>query len=63
MKTCPKCKTTGIPDDANFCPACGEELPIKEYGWKERSLWEKILICFVAVLMIYLIYHGFVYGW
>ena len=28
MKTCPntKCKTTGIPDDANFCPACGHPM-------------------------------------
>lgn len=28
MKTCtnPKCKTTGIPDDANFCPLCGKQL-------------------------------------
>ena len=28
MKTCPNpnCKTTGIPDDAKFCPKCGEKL-------------------------------------
>ena len=23
MRTCPKCKTTGIPDEAKFCPNCG----------------------------------------
>ena len=28
MKSCPnsKCKATGIPDEANFCPACGWQL-------------------------------------
>ena len=30
MKTCPKCKTTGIPDDANFCPECGYQIQIVE---------------------------------
>lgn len=31
MKTCPnpKCKTKGIPDDAQFCPVCGCELKEK----------------------------------
>ncbi len=29
MKTCPNCKTTGIPDDAQFCPVCGQ--PIISY--------------------------------
>lgn len=32
MKTCPKCKTSGIPDDANFCPHCGKQL---RNGWFE----------------------------
>jgi hypothetical protein len=26
MKTCPKCKTTKIPAEANFCPNCGQKL-------------------------------------
>ena len=26
MKTCPNCMTTGIPDSANFCPVCGQQL-------------------------------------
>lgn len=26
MKTCPKCKTTKIPNEANFCPSCGKQL-------------------------------------
>lgn len=26
MKTCPKCKTNSISDDAKFCPKCGEKL-------------------------------------
>ena len=26
MRTCPKCKTTGIPDEAKFCPVCGEKI-------------------------------------
>jgi len=26
MITCPKCKTTGIPEDAKFCPNCGTAL-------------------------------------
>lgn len=26
MITCPKCKTTGIPEDAKFCPNCGTSL-------------------------------------
>ena len=32
MKTCPKCKTKGIPSDANFCPSCGAQL---KDGWFE----------------------------
>lgn len=32
MKTCPNpnCKTTGIPDDAKFCPVCGTELKVSK---------------------------------
>lgn len=26
MKTCPKCKTTGLPEEAKFCPNCGASL-------------------------------------
>lgn len=26
MKTCPKCKTAGLPDEAKFCPNCGASL-------------------------------------
>lgn len=28
MKTCPnqKCKASGLPDDAKFCPNCGEQI-------------------------------------
>lgn len=30
MKTCPNCKTTGIPDEAKFCPNCGTMLKAEE---------------------------------
>ncbi len=30
MKTCPNCKTIGIPDDAKFCPNCGTSLCFSE---------------------------------
>ena len=32
MKTCPypKCKTTGIPGEAKFCPECGEVINLKK---------------------------------
>ena len=39
MKTCPNCKTTGIPDEAKFCPKCGR--PILSPAQKERILQEK----------------------
>lgn len=26
MKTCPICKTTKVPNEANFCPTCGQKL-------------------------------------
>ena len=31
MKTCPKCKTTKIPAEANFCPTCGQQLVNGEF--------------------------------
>lgn len=45
MKTCPnpKCKTTGIPDEAKFCPNCGTMLQ-KEEPAKRMTLSE---CCFV----------------
>ena len=38
MKTCtnPKCNATGIPDDAMFCPVCGEALVEVTNPWKEK---------------------------
>lgn len=38
MKTCtnPKCNATGIPDDAMFCPVCGEALVEATNPWKEK---------------------------
>lgn len=38
MKTCtnPKCKATNIPDDAMFCPKCGEALVETSNPWKEK---------------------------
>ena len=39
MKTCPNCKTTGIPDDAQFCPKCGK--PMLSPAQKERILQER----------------------
>lgn len=38
MKTCtnPKCNATGIPDDAMFCPVCGEALVETSDPWKEK---------------------------
>ena len=29
MKTCPKCNMSGIPDEAKFCPVCGQKLEEK----------------------------------
>lgn len=41
MKTCPNCKTTGLPDDAKFCPICGYVLQdISNNTWQEQ--YEKI---------------------
>ena len=40
MKTCPNCQATGIPDNAQFCPECGEPLmPMKE---QERNEWKML---------------------
>ena len=38
MKTCtnPKCNASGIPDDAMFCPICGEALVEATNPWKEK---------------------------
>ena len=38
MKTCPnpKCKTTGIPDEAKFCPKCGATLTDTPSPWREK---------------------------
>ena len=39
MKTCPnpKCKTTGIPDEAKFCPKCGYSFAV-ENSTKESHI-------------------------
>ena len=40
MKTCPKCKTTKIPAEANFCPTCGQQLfngEVKLIRYEERE--------------------------
>ena len=42
---CPNCKTTGIPDDAKFCPSCGQ--PLLMPAQKEKSqqeLRDKLII-------------------
>lgn len=39
MKTCPKCKTTKIPNEANFCPSCGKQLT--EGTWAVVNLSQK----------------------
>ena len=46
MKTCPKCKTTGIPDDAKFCPVCGAKIILQKKDPQQLmqealSAWEK----------------------
>lgn len=47
MKTCPQCKTTGIPDEAKFCPNCGTMLhaeePIKKMTISECRLIPSII--------------------
>lgn len=45
MKTCPnpKCKTTGIPDEAKFCPNCGSLLQ-KEEPFKKMTISECRLV-------------------
>ena len=30
MQTCPKCNMSGIPDDAKFCPKCGQRVTVFE---------------------------------
>ena len=42
MKTCPKCKTTGIPDDAKFCPNCGLQLTSGAWEIVDVSLYPSI---------------------
>lgn len=43
MKTCPnpKCKATDIPDDAQFCPKCGENLLSTEKAWDKQYISDK----------------------
>lgn len=49
MKTCPnpQCKTTGLPDDAKFCPKCGtmlqKEAPLKKMTISECRLVPSII--------------------
>lgn len=49
MKTCPnpKCKTTGIPDEAKFCPNCGtalkKEEPVKKMTISECRLVPNVI--------------------
>lgn len=36
MKTCPKCKATNIPDDAMFCPKCGNPISKVSETWTQK---------------------------
>ena len=46
MKTCPKCKTTGIPNVAKFCPVCGTKLNDSDIRKFIRNL--VLYSCFIA---------------
>ena len=46
MKTCPKCNMSGIPDDATFCPKCGEKIVRRKKDSQQllkeaAAAWEK----------------------
>lgn len=43
MKTCPKCKTTSIPEDAKFCPNCGWQLTSGTWETIDVSQYSSLL--------------------
>lgn len=43
MKTCPNCQAANIPDDAQFCPVCGQQILSSEQLKKQRKQERKQL--------------------
>lgn len=56
MKTCPNCKTTGLPDNAKFCPKCGASFPIlinpQNQKKKSSSFWWWVLLMCISPIII-----------
>lgn len=70
MKTCPRCKTTGLPDEAEFCPHCGEKIAPKakpssqrkdSYGNKKtpKKQEETSFMSFIGIMFFSAIIPGF----